>query len=194
MTSISHTPDWAAEPGLQSSKHLVRNLSGSVHRNGSPFATPMPQRNSAIEHTSSGTVPANSDHAEPPSSVIAAPPTSDRNRGHFGREQASPLVVAKHRQNGADRELTGFRNISNISGASTIDALPDSAEKERQGMGETLPGVPKEASAPQHMFDSSQLHRHDPKKQQEAYANASFRPQEGAFGTPTPLPTSSGAS
>ncbi|KAK4507426.1 hypothetical protein PRZ48_001161 [Zasmidium cellare] len=193
MTSISHTPDWAAEPGLQISKHLVRNLSGSVQRNGSPFATPMPQRKSAVEHSSSGTVPANSDPVEPPSSVIAAPPTSDRNRSQFGREQASPLVVAKHRQNGGERELTGFRNISNISGASTIDAQPDSAEKERQGVRDTLPGIPKDSSAPQHVFDTSQLHRHDPKKQQEVYANASFRPQEGAFGTPTPLPASSGA-
>lgn len=193
MTSISHTPDWAAEPGPQIPKHLVRNLSGSVQRNGSPFATPMPQRNSAIEHTSSGTVPTNSDPVEPPSSVIAAPPTSDRNRGHFGREQASPLVVAKHRQNGAERELTGFRNISNISGASTIDALPDSAEKERQSVVETVSGIPKEASAPHHIFDANQFHRHDPKKQQDVYAHAGFRPQEGAFGTPTPLPTSSGA-
>ncbi|KAF2161778.1 hypothetical protein M409DRAFT_27834 [Zasmidium cellare ATCC 36951] len=192
MTSISHTPDWAAEPGLQISKHLVRNLSGSVQRNGSPFATPMPQRKTAVEHSSSGTVPANSDPVEPPSSVIAAPPTSDRNRGQFGREQASPLAVAKHRQNGGERELTGFRNISNISGASTIDATPDSAEKERSAR-ESLPGIHKESSAPQHIFGTSQLQHPDSKKQQEAYANVGFRPQEGAFGTPTPLPATSGA-
>lgn len=144
-----------------------------------------------MDHSSSGTVPANSDPMEPPSSVVAAPPTSDRNGGQFGREQGSPLAVTKHRQNGGEREFTGFRNISNISGASTIEVAPDSAEREREGYREALPGIPKEASAPQHIFDTSQLHRHEPKKQQEVYTNASFRPQEGAYGTPTPLPATS---
>ncbi|KAF7186955.1 Transcriptional regulatory protein DEP1 [Pseudocercospora fuligena] len=188
--NLTHTPDWAAEPGI-GSKHIIRNLSGaSVQRTGSPYMTPM-QRRPPVDHSSSGTVAVNSDGPEPPSSLAAAPPTEGRTHGHPGRDLASPLTVAKHRQNGA--ELTGFRNISNISGASTIDA-PDSAEKARDGLRESLPGISKESSAPQHIFDTSQIHRltGDVRKQHEVYANANFRPQEGAYGTPGPLPASSG--
>lgn len=112
----------------------------------------------------------------------------------------SPLVVAKPRQNGGERELTGFRNISNISGASTIDAEPDSAEKysESAGRREVLPGLLTEVSAPLQAFDTSQMHRHPlggngtKKNMPDTYPNASFRPQEGMFGTPTPLPSGTG--
>lgn len=152
--------------------------------------TPMAQRRVPLDQSSSGTVAAHSDGAEPPSSIAAAPPIEGRTHGHPSRDLASPLNVTKHRQNGG--ELTGFRNISNISGASTIDA-PESAEKEKAGR-EMMPGIVKESSAPQHIFETSQLHRHinDARKQHEVFANASFRPAEGAYGTPVPLPASSG--
>ncbi|CAK4031659.1 hypothetical protein AC578_10660 [Lecanosticta acicola] len=104
--NLTHTPDWA------DSKHAIRNLSGVLPRTGSPYTTPMAQRRPPLDHSSS----------EIASSVLAAPPTSDR------REQGSPLAVSKHRQYGG--ELTGFRNIS---GASTIDA-PESAEKRDRGL------------------------------------------------------------
>jgi hypothetical protein len=108
--------------------------------------------------------------------------------------------VAKARQNGGERELTGFRNISNISGASTIDA-PDSAEKDPHPAARrevVLPGLPTDTSAPLHPFDTSQLHRQPhggngvKRIIPDTYPNASFRPQDGAFGTPTPLPTGGG--
>jgi hypothetical protein len=81
--------------------------------------------------------------------------------------------------------------MSNLSGASTIDA-PSSTEKERGMARESLTGASKDAMASQHVFDSSQLHRHayDAKRQHEVYQNASFRPQEGVYGTATPFPAS----
>lgn len=186
--NLTHTPDWAAEPAAQGAKGLLRSLSGGVHRS-SAYATPLPQRRTAVEQqSSSGTLPANSDPVDVPSSVQAAPPTSDRMQyGQFGREQGSPLAVLKQRHNGP--ELTGFRNVSNISGASTIDALPSSTEKERTRIRENHPGTANEASAPQHIFDTSAIHRHglEAKRHHDVYAHASFRPQEGAFGTPAPL-------
>lgn len=180
--NLTHTADWAAEPGTHS-KNLMRNLGSGMHRTGSPYATPMPQRRAPVDQSSSGTVGVNSDPVDPPSSVLAAPPTSDRmGHAYLGREQASPLTVSKHRQNGG--ELTGFRNIS---GASTIDAPPDSAERDREAARDALMGISKQASAPQSVFDTSQVARHGfDKRQQEVYASASFRPQPGAFGTPTP--------
>lgn len=125
--------------------------------------------------------------------------------------QASPLVVHKYRQQrqqhngtsgGAAPELTGLRNISNISGASTIDAPPSTmaadspaAEKlalmaaagreyqHQQPMKTRLPAaLLAEASAPQQVFDTSQLHRHGGDG-----GAGGFRAQEGAFGTPAPL-------
>ncbi|KAK5127130.1 hypothetical protein LTR85_008490 [Meristemomyces frigidus] len=200
--NLTHTPDWA-EPGPHNSaRNLIRNLSGQVHRTNSPFATPMPQKRTQPDKSSSGTVAVNSDGAEPPSSVLAAPPTSDRmhHLHQASSNQVSPLVVNKYRQNGT--ELTGFRNISNISGvsgASTIDAPPESAEKEREREqqhqhryqhqpqpNKTLPALLSEISAPQRAFDTSQLHGHV-QERREVYPNAGFRPQEGAFGTPAPL-------
>ncbi|EME48699.1 hypothetical protein DOTSEDRAFT_67664 [Dothistroma septosporum NZE10] len=191
--NLTHTPDWAAEPG---SKHLVRNVSGPMHRTGSPFATPMPHRRTAVEqNSSSGTIVVNSDQPDPPSSVLAAPPTTDRlQHGHSGREQGSPLAVGKHRQNGGERELTGFRNTSNISGASTIDAPPDSAERAREAAREALVGM-RGHPVPQHAFEGP---LHGPglerKKPQESFAPGPFRPQEGTFGTPIPLSTNPAAS
>lgn len=197
--NLTHTPDWA-EPGPHNAaRTLIRNLSGQVHRTNSPFATPMPQRRTQPDHSSSGTVVVNSDGAEPPSSVLAAPPTSDRIHPHQPSNQVSPLVVNKYRQNGT--ELTGFRNVSNVSGvsgASTIDAPLESAERDRereqqhqqryqpQPMNKPLPALLSEISAPQQVFDTSQLHRHGDARR-EVYPNAGFRPQEGAYGTPAPM-------
>lgn len=123
----------------------------------SPYATPMPQRRAPLEHSSAGTVPANSDSVDPPSSGLAAgfSNADGAMQRQTDKDVASPLIVAKHRQNG--EQLTGFRNISNISGASTIDA-PGSAEKE-QGTTAFDPGAVKEHSGIHHPFDTSQLQR-----------------------------------
>ena len=157
----------------------------------------MPQKRLAGELSSSGTVPMNSDPVEaPPSSVLAAPPMTERisllHQQGGSSNQASPLSVPRHRQNGT--ELTGFRNISGISGisgVSTIDA-PLEADRDRDTgyKPSLLPTLTAQASAPHQIFDTSQLHRH-PEEKLEVYANAGFRPQQGDFGTPAPLPASS---
>lgn len=198
---ISHTPDWA-EPnptaGHSSAKHLIRNLSGIQRNANSPFATPVPQKRTLLELSSSqGTVPVNnSDGPEAPSSVLAAPPTTDRISllQHGSSNLASPVMIAKHRQNGT--ELTGFRNFSNISGisgASTIDAPQEpEVDRERDVTKGTMPALMTIPSAPQQIFDTSQLHRHVDERR-EVYSNPGFRPQEGAFGTPAPLPATTAA-
>lgn len=140
-TSISHTPDWHG-----ATKRVVRNLTGqSMHQISSPFATPVPQQKQrSLEHPSSGieTVGVNSDGItafdDPPSSILAAPPTLDRDRSSFqfqhgvdggSSQHTSPVTTTtlpKQRQHGSSstamNNLTGFRNFSNVSGTSTIDA------------------------------------------------------------------------
>lgn len=202
--NLLHTPDWQnggeREGAANNARNIIRNI-GS--HNGSPYATPNPQRRAPVEHSSAGTVPANSDPVEhPPSS---AGPPSERPAMHFfqprdGPTTKSPIVVAKQRQsNGGEREFTGFRNISNISGATTIDA-PDSAEKDTNAAArrDMLPGLPREASAPLQAFDTSQTHRlplggNGTKRNiPETYPNSPLRPQGGAFGIPTPLQSGTG--
>lgn len=207
--AISHTPEWA-EPstgGHSTAKHLIRNLS-NLQRTGSPYATPLTQKRQLGEL---GGV--HSDGIEAPSSVLAAPPTSNRMEvGQGSSNQTSPITFPKQRQNGT--ELTGFRNISNISGisgvsgASTIDAPqdqnqyeyrprepqpqpqhqdPTTAATERRTEGrKPLPELTHVSSASHTIFDTSQLHRHGDERR-EVYQNVGFRPQEGAFGTPAPL-------
>jgi hypothetical protein len=114
----------------------------------------MPQRRTLFEQSSAGTVPANSDSGDPPSGGLAAFSDADR-ATQLQQDKISPLIVTKHRQNG-ENGLTGFRNISNISGASTIDA-PGSAEKE-QGTA-FAPGAVKDHSAAHQPFDTSHLQR-----------------------------------
>ncbi|KAH9825661.1 Sds3-like [Teratosphaeria destructans] len=199
--NLTHTPDWAEPtvgPQSRNVHHLIRNLSGQ--RTGSPYTTPLPQRRAQPpEHSSGGTVAVGSDGPEPPSSVAAAPPTSERlNQPHTeSSRQTSPLLANRLRQqNGlvGERELTGYRNISNISavsGASTIDAAPDSAERRRElDAGKTLPALLSEVSAPQQTFNTSHLHRNGATPMREVSTSVSFRPQEGAFGTPAPLTAS----
>lgn len=201
--NLTHTPDWQ-NGGEREGRNLIRSIGSAVNRNGSPYATPNPQRRAPAEHSSAGTVPVNSDPAEAPPSSAA--PASERAAMHFFAPRdapaaGSPLVVAKSRQNGGvgERELTGFRNISNMSGASTIDA-PSSAEKDPDSGArrEMLPGLPTDGSAVLQTFDTSQLHRQPlsgngvKRNMPETYPNASFRPQDGAFGTPTPLPSANG--
>ena len=189
---ISHTPDWA-EPsagGYTSAKHLIRNLSGQMHRTASPYATPLTQKRPLAEHSSSaGTLPLNSDGPEPPSSVIAAPPTTGRielvNQG--SNNQTSPITHPKVRQPGPSGQVVNdFRNISGISGASTIDA-PQEAEERQGEVAKGIPALTHMSSASHSVFDTSQLHRHPRDEMREVYPNAGFRPQEGAFGTPAPL-------
>jgi hypothetical protein len=215
--NLTHTPDWA-EPGIGShasaARSLIRNLSSqNLHavRTGSPFMTPLPQKRGpppqGDQNSSAGTVAISSDPLEPPSSVAPAPPTVERLQQlqQSGGFQGSPLVVHKQRQrNGGgvperERELTGFRNVSNISavsGASTIDATPDSAERAKGQLptagseGQSLPAVLRqEISAPQQVFHANPLHHHahGEERSREAPAAIGFRPQQGPFGTPTPL-------
>lgn len=146
--NIAHTPDWA-----DGAKQLPRSLgvTNGHQQRVSPYATPMPQRHALFEHSSTATVPANSDPADLPSSGLAAVPIADgAMQVQSEKDVASPLYVAKQRQNGD--QLTGVRNISNISGASTIDA-PGSAEKEQ---GTTFLSS---AAKGHHPFDTSQLQR-----------------------------------
>jgi hypothetical protein len=200
---ISHTPDWA-EPTTSGAKHLIRNFSsggGIQPRNSSPFATPVPPKRTQLERSSSGTVIANSDGADIdiPSSVVAAPPTSERLGSILKQNQSSghtsPLNIQKTRQNGTsaagpERELTGFRNISNISGASTIDApLPETTSSAEKMKTVDAYNSTEASTAPLSMhqvFDASQIRRPDSEKR-DVFPNTGFRAAEGAFGTPAPL-------
>ncbi|RMY48636.1 hypothetical protein D0865_07973 [Hortaea werneckii] len=148
--NLTHTDNWAEQP-TGGAHAAARNLGRSLNapnasgRTASPFATPVPQnRSQPLDQSSSaGTVAMGSDGQEAPSSVLAAPPTSDRMHTLAG-SQGSPLMVNKQRhlpqqqqsQNGGTTtEGTGgwrnFSNMSGVSGTSTIDAPPDSAEKAR---------------------------------------------------------------
>nr|POF12849.1 transcriptional regulatory protein dep1 [Quercus suber] len=181
---LTHTPDWA-EP-QNSSKNLLRNLNGHVNQALSPFATPVPQKRPQPEHFSSaGTVAVDSDGHELPSSVIAAPPTTDRvlqpaNGDVFA---SSPLQVMKQRQQHPQHgghELTGFRNAANmstVSSAGIIDA-PHNHERDR-----------REA---QHQYPSKDIPGFDAVRRvdderREAYPPGMFRPAE-SYGTSAPLP------
>lgn len=199
--NFTHTPDWADQP--TGARHLMRNITGSGQRTGSPFATPVSGKRP------SGLV---SDGMDAPSSGLGAPPTTSRTPGQ-GISTGSPLQVGKQRQpngnsahTGGERELTGFRNISNISSTSTIDAPlsaeknlqqlqqqqePDNRTPHREGslMSRYLPTLSSEISAPQQAFDTSQMHRHPNASEggpnKDVYVNPGFRPAEGAYGTPT---------
>ncbi|KAM3418603.1 hypothetical protein BST61_g4580 [Cercospora zeina] len=160
--NIAHTPDWA-EPN-NGPKHLLNHVGGAPG-----YTTPLPQRRSVVEYSSAGTVPANSDPAEPPSSALAAPPTVDR---RLPDKDPSPINTNKQRHYGA--EFTGFRSIS---GASTIEA-PGSVEKEyRTAMGG---GPLKEHPESQRTFDTSQLQRQvaEVRRQHEPYGHAPIQPQD----------------
>lgn len=198
---ISHTPDWVEKPSAGSA-NLVRNLTGQNQRHSSPFATPVPQQKQAPhphDHSSSGagTLGINSDGATEneaalPSSVLAAPPTTPRQGD--SSIQTSPITFPKPRENGTGvTEFLGFRNISGISGVSTIDA-PETIEDKTSLMPPAL--STEESSGAQQVFDTSQIHRHPEDEKREVYATTGFiRPPEGAFGTPAPLhaPASSNA-
>ncbi|KAM0718889.1 hypothetical protein Q7P37_005961 [Cladosporium fusiforme] len=160
--NLTHTPDWVDQP--TGARHIMRNLAGPGQRTGSPFATPVSGKRAGFAN----------EGMDGPSPALAAPPTLSRVPGH-GISTGSPLQVGKQRQingtpaNTGERELTGFRNISNISGTSTIDA-PLSAEKIQQeadrtpsndkGMSRHLPGLDNEGHAPHQALDTSQMHRH----------------------------------
>lgn len=190
--NLTHTPDWVDQP--TGNRHIMRNLSGPGQRTGSPFATPVSGKRAPGFPN---------DGLDVSSSALAGPGSNSRAPSH-GISTGSPLQVGKQRQpngngiGGGERELTGFRNISNISSTSTIDA-PLSAEKAAQNtdptgihdglMSRHLPSLTTEASAPQQSFDTSQLHRHPNAAEgglgKDVYANPNFRPAEGAYGTPT---------
>ncbi|KAI6798147.1 hypothetical protein KC361_g3519 [Hortaea werneckii] len=148
--NLTHTDNWAEQPAggaHAAARNLGRGLNApnASGRTASPFATPLPQKRSQPldQSSSAGTVAMGSDGQEAPSSVLAAPPTSERMHT-FAGSQGSPLLVNKQRhlppqqpsQNGGTTtEGTGgwrnFSNMSGVSGTSTIDAPPDSAEKAR---------------------------------------------------------------
>lgn len=194
---ISHTPDWADS---SAGKHARQSALGT--RNSSPFATPLPQKHmQQIEQPpSSGaaTVGMNSDgigssEAPMPSSAVAAPPTVDRmalfHQLGGSSNQTSPLAFPKVRENGASFDPPGFRNISGMSGASTIDAPPEVvAGMEEMTPNKSFPPVlaAEQSSGPQ-PFPTSQIHLRLGDESKDVYASAGFRAQVGAFGTPTPL-------
>lgn len=203
--NLKHTADWA-EPRPQTFSQTVMppvksNGVEATHISENPFTTPMAQRRvAAMESSSSSTVPANSDPVEPPSSVVAAPPTIDRIRlgRQPPRDAGSPLAIAKQRQ--TPSEFPGWRNASNASGTSTIDAGPDSAEKARLGPRADV-AHPDEGphdnytSGVQHqphpLFDIAQLHRADRVPPHDLHTSAGFRPQESPFHAPAAPPSAS---
>lgn len=217
---ISHTPDWAEPtPSVHAhsgpSKQIMRNLSGQMpgQRHSSPFATPVPQQKHvppAYEHPSSDAANTFGENEPPvPSSVVAQPPsTVDRSafRHYEGQDhqggsslQTSPITFPKPRENGAapltttTTDLPGFRNISGISGVSTIDApetLEDAVPQEKPPLSSLLPAplTSEESTGGQQIFETSQLHRHAEGDKRDVYASSRLiRPPEGAFGTPAPL-------
>nr|POF26213.1 transcriptional regulatory protein dep1 [Quercus suber] len=180
---LTHTPDWA-EP-QNSSKNLLRNLNGHMNPAVSPYTTPLPQKRAPPEHFSSaGTVVVDSDGQEPPSSVIAAPPTTDRVQQPTNGDvfASSPLQVIKQRQQHPQHighELPSFRNASNMSGVTGagIHDAPQDHELDRQ---ET-----------QHQYAPKDIPGFDTVRRtgegREAYPQGMFRPVDG-FGTSMPLP------
>lgn len=181
---LTHTPDWA-EPGPRNSaRNLMRNLSGQVPpRAHSPYATPSTQkRTQPLEYSSAGTVPLHSDGAEPP--------TADRMHmphQQYSSRPGSPLQVNKQRQN-AGAELTGFRNISNVSGTSTIDAPAEQQEREHEVERERqahhmmplnpLASLNEAGARPPSVFDASGINRlaqERREEQRETYMSAGFR-------------------
>lgn len=130
-----------------------------------------------------------------PSSVIAQPPSTIADRTAFlhhydgGQDQGgssslqtSPITFPKPRENGigasaaaAATELPGFRNISGVSGVSTIDAPPEGDDNtQNKTSASLLPSAPL--------------------SEDESPATRFIRPPEGAFGTPAPLQTQAPAS
>ena len=94
----------------------------------------------------------------------------------------------KQRQNG-NGDVIGFRNISGVSGTSTIEApLESESERKKPRPDYALAALSSETNSPHQAFEKTQLHRH-PDMKKDTFPNAGFRFQEGAFGTPAPLPT-----
>ncbi|GAB7365141.1 hypothetical protein MBLNU230_g6229t1 [Neophaeotheca triangularis] len=202
--NLTHTPDWA-EPQA-SAKHLMRNISGGMGRtsarnNGSPFQTPVPNKRMEM---------AASDGPEPPSSVLAVPPGGDRalhNQNNSSAQvsrQGSPLQVSKRRQphQPTDQQPQGHslqtqqqqhqhhnsshhesRNISNISGTSTIDAPLDQSNP------------PSSETRPSHAHDHDHGHRANPHHHHHHHHHQNQN-QSHSPNTPfpkIPLPTESSA-
>lgn len=204
--NLTHTPDWAQPGATATAKHMARTVSTPAFPRREPSADQQP--------TGTNNQPPGSD---PPDRSPVERRAPGLNGGSaFYREPTSPLAVTKQRVGDRDREreLTGFRNFSNISGTSTIDA-PDSAEKDKDraaaisGALSNQPSQPMLASSPTqpHLhhhhqaqpgasrFGAAETNGASAKAASPASATASstyshpgsFRPREGAFGTPAPL-------
>jgi hypothetical protein len=197
---ISHTPDWAADPTSTNARNLLRDLSGQVWRNAVLGSSPLgvgPAVGSRISNIEAGDAP------PPPVSAAERIGLLNHinNGGGANLPNSSPLTTAapRPRIDGPQQELTGFRNISGISGTSTIDAPPSSSPRQAQEK-PAVPELTSQVSAPQQVFDTSQLHMHrhqengnaEAKDRRDVYPNPDFRVKEGDFGTPAPVPASTG--
>ena len=146
----------------------------------SPFSTPMgaPQRNTDHDPNVPGSNETLGIPSDPPSSVMAAPPTTDRSlfmpmeRSHDG----SPTSYVK-RIPGQRRDFSG------LSSTSTIDAPADQAN-----FGDIqMPALPANNLAPNQAFATSAIHaQHGDMRKPEVYEHPDYR-RAGGFGTPGPL-------
>ncbi|GAB7357029.1 hypothetical protein MBLNU459_g7855t1 [Dothideomycetes sp. NU459] len=178
--------------------NLLRHESSQGHRTNSPFTPLHAQKRFDYHQTnglgSSDTIGIPSD---PPSSVVAAPPTTDRMYLGASRDDGSPVDSLKVRA--ATSNPVGNRedkrNFSGVSSASTIETPSDPAEQDRPQY--QFAGIPPNSAysvdlpgGPHHVYVTSALHAHNSKGEErkaDMYDNASFRPQLGAFGNQMPL-------
>jgi hypothetical protein len=109
--NLTHTPDWA-EAGNASAAKRTASTPAAARR--APHSNEDPPQDRKLANDQS------------------APPTSERNTAYTPgtRDPISPIAVSK-RQNSSDKDVPNFRNFSNISGTSTIEA-PDSVEKDKE--------------------------------------------------------------
>lgn len=202
-TPASYTPNMGNPNGapwqsVSSSSLFLRQVSAQGQRNGSPFTTPFNAQKRMDQNSGPGsgeTIGA----SDPPSSVQAAPPTTDRIQLiPFDRMDASPSDQMKARAavmpGGAARTLADKRDFSGLSSASTIETPNDAADDNRasHAMNNNIPPVPPylhtEQSAPNQAFATSAIHaQHGEDRRSELYESVDMRRRLGAFGTPLPL-------
>lgn len=205
--NISHTPDWAEPAGgfRKSGSALAMNhrgLSPAPDKGrSSPLATPLPsgaRRESKIgsHNASDGAAHGGGKEGDASSS-------------------SSPLQVRNHMYSARAPDNDGWRNVS---GTSTIDAPLAEPSNERDMPGAEPMGPAKRENprgdgdskradmplfamgqnASGHLYDPNHLRGHlaatpgQAGERTEMYRTPGFRPLEGAFGTPTPGPTTVG--
>lgn len=178
----SRTPSaFGSHPvGLQSSAAVTMARLGHGQVAASPFSTPMgaPIRNADQEPNVPGSNETLGIPSDPPSSAMAAPPTSDR----------LPMTQMERNQDGSPtayvKRVPGQRrDFSGLSSTSTIDA-----PGEQSMSGDVhMPPLPVDSSAPNQAFATSAIHaQHGDDRKPEVYEHTDYR-RAGGFGTPGPL-------